>query len=347
MTRRWHRNFLVLAAIALAVLFAASCGGKGGGGNGEHPDKGGNRDEGGLQKVTLVLDWTPNTNHTGLYVARDKGYYAEEGLDVSIILPGEAGAEQMVASGNADFGVSYQEAVTLARSEQVPIVSIAAVIQHNTSGFAAPADIGLKSPHDLEGKKYGGGWNLAIEEAMLDTLMKSVGADPSKVNVVTTGSGDFFTSVERGDIDFAWIFYGWTGVEAELRGIPLDMLYLNEYAKELDYYTPVLIASEKTIDGQPELVKAFLRATARGYRFAIDQPEEAGALLADAEPDLDRELVIASQKWVSPKYKDDAPRWGEQKLDVWRDFAAWMNKYDILIKAFDPEAAFTNAFLPE
>jgi len=347
MTGRWHRNFIVPAAIALVVLLAASCGGNGGGGNGENSDKGGNRDKGGLHKVTLVLDWTPNTNHTGLYAARDKGYYEEEGLDVNIILPGEAGAEQMVASGNADFGVSYQEAVTLARSEQVPIVSIAAVIQHNTSGFAAPADIGLKTPHDLEGKKYGGGWNLAIEEAMLDTLMKSVGADSSKVGIVTTGSGDFFTSVKRGDIDFAWIFYGWTGVEAELRGERLDMLYLNEYAKELDYYTPVLIASEKTIGEQPELVKAFMRATARGYQFAIDHPEEAGALLADAEPDLDRELVIASQKWLSPRYKDDAPRWGEQKLDVWRDFAAWMNKYDILIKAFDPEAAFTNDFLPE
>lgn len=328
------------------LLFALVVTGCGGNGNGE---KGGDSpDPDQLTKVTVVLDWTPNTNHTGLYVARDKGYYAEEGLDVSIILPGEAGAEQMVATGNADFGVSYQEAVTLARSEQVPIVSLAAVIQHNTSGFAAPAERGLKSPRDLEGKKYGGGWNLAIEEAMLDTLMKNAGADPSRVNIVTTGGGDFFTSVERGDIDFAWIFYAWTGVEAELRNIDLDILYLNEYAKELDYYTPVLVASEKTIEERPELVKAFMRATDKGYQFAIDHPEEAGELLADAEPDLDRELVIASQKWLSPRYKDDAPRWGEQKLEVWRDFADWMNKYAILLDGdFDAEAAFTNDFLPE
>jgi ABC-type nitrate/sulfonate/bicarbonate transport system substrate-binding protein len=343
---RKARRLAAALAVLLAGAVAAGCAGAGGG-DGRTPAEGGKGDAGRLEKVTLVLDWTPNTNHTGLYVARAKGYYAEEGLDVRIILPGEAGAEQMVATGNADFGVSYQEAVTLARSEGVPIVSIAAVIQHNTSGFAAPASIGLKSPHDLEGKKYGGGWNLTIEEAMLDTLMRNAGADPSKVRIVTTGSADFFTSVERGDIDFAWIFYAWTGIEAELRGEPLDILYLNEYAKELDYYTPVLIASEKTIGERPELVRAFMRATAKGYAFAIDHPEEAGGLLADAEPDLDRELVIASQKWLSPRYRDDAPRWGEQKPDVWRDFANWLNRYDILIRDFDPEAAFTNDFLPE
>lgn len=339
---------LAALAAALAVAFAAGCGA---GESGEDGDRtkpeGGNGGNESPTNVTLVLDWTPNTNHTGLYVARDKGYYAEEGLNVNIILPGEAGAEQMVAAGNADFGVSYQEAVTLARSEGVPIVSIAAVIQHNTSGFAAPAAIGLKSPHDLEGKTYGGGWNLTIEEAMLDTLMRSVGADPSKVNIVTAGSADFFTSVERGDIDFAWIFYAWTGIEAELRGQKLDILYLNEYAKELDYYTPVLIAAESTIRENPGLVRAFMRATAKGYRFAIDHPEEAGNLLADAEPDLDRELVVASQKWLSPRYWDDAPRWGEQRPEVWRDFANWMNRYDILIRDFDPQAAFTNDFLPE
>lgn len=333
-TKQWRW----LAVLILFVVVVAGCGGNSGadGANADNP-----------VKVTVVLDWTPNTNHTGLYVARDLGYYAEEGLEVDIILPGEAGAEQMVAAGNADFGVSYQEAVTLARSEQVPIVSLAAVIQHNTSGFAAASDPGLKSPHDLENKRYGGGWNLTIEEAMLDTLMRNAGADSSKVSIVTTGGGDFFTSIARGDIDFAWIFYAWTGVEAELRGQHIDILYLNDYAKELDYYTPVLIASERTIADEPDMVKAFMRATSRGYGYAADNPQEAGELLAEAEPDLDRELVIASQKWLSPRYQDDAPRWGEQKLEVWRDFAEWMNKYDILLADFDPEAAFTNDFLPD
>jgi ABC-type nitrate/sulfonate/bicarbonate transport system substrate-binding protein len=92
-----------------------------------------------LRPVTLMLDWVPNTNHTGLFVADHEGYFAGEGLQVQIIQPGEVYAEQAVAGGAADFGVSFQEQVTLARGDDVPIVSIAAILQHNTSGFAAAA----------------------------------------------------------------------------------------------------------------------------------------------------------------------------------------------------------------
>ena len=337
------KYLIVLAAACL--LMAAVVAGCGNNGPAKGGESGGNGAGGDLQEVMLVLDWTPNTNHTGLYVARDKGYYEEEGLRVTIQMPGEAGADKMVAAGNAQFGVSYQEGVTLARIEGVPIVSIAAVIQHNTSGFAAPEAKGIKSPKDFEGKKYGG-WGSPIEQATLDLLMEKDHADASTVETISIGDADFFTAVKR-DIDFAWIFYAWTGVEAELRGEPIDMVYLTDYAKELDYYTPVLIANETLIAEQPELVEKFMRATAKGYQFAIDQPQEAGELLAAAEPDLDAELVIASQKWLSPRYQDDAARWGEQKLEVWRDYAEWMSRNELLSEAFDPEAAFTNAFLPE
>ncbi len=321
------------------VVLAAGCG------QNNATSSEGASQEGDWTEVTLVLDWTPNTNHTGLYVARDKGFYEEEGLKVSIQMPGEAGSDMMVATGNAQFGVSYQEGVTLARIEGVPIVSIAAVIQHNTSGFAAPADKGIKTPKDFEGKKYGG-WGSPIEQATLDLLMKKDQADASKVETISIGDADFFTAVKR-DIDFAWIYYAWTGVEAELRGDQIDMIYLTDYASELDYYTPVLIANEQLIAEQPELVEKFMKATAKGYQFAIDQPQEAGEVLAAAEPDLDKELVIASQKWLSPRYQDDAARWGEQKLEVWSNYAQWMSSNELLSKPFDPEAAFTNAFLPE
>src|SRR5665647_3025311 len=93
-----------------------------------------------LQKITVVLDWFPNTNHSGLYVAKDQGYYAEEGLDVNIIQPSEGGNPQLIAAGKGDFAISYQEEVTIARSQDIPVVAIAAVIQHNTSGFASPVN---------------------------------------------------------------------------------------------------------------------------------------------------------------------------------------------------------------
>ncbi|AXI09772.1 ABC transporter substrate-binding protein [Oceanobacillus zhaokaii] len=298
-----------------------------------------------LEKVTVVLDWTPNTNHTGLYVAADKGYFEEEGLDVDIIMPGEAGADQLVASGQAEFGVSYQESITEARIQDIPIVSIAAVIQHNTSGFASVKDKNITSPKDFEGKSYGG-WGAPVEKAVIDSIMKQDGADVNQVEVVNIGDSDFFTAMEQ-NIDFAWIYYGWTGIEAELRDEPINMVYLTDYSEKLDYYTPVLTANEKMIEENPETIKKFLNAVSKGYQLAIENPAEAADILIEAVPDLDPELVKASQEWLASKYQDDAERWGEQKLEVWENYSAWMYENELLETELDSEQAFTNEFLPE
>ncbi len=298
-----------------------------------------------LTDVTLVLNWSPNTNHTGLYAARDLGYYEEQGLNVDIILPGSSGPNAIVGSGQVPFGISFQEGVTDARLEGVPVVSIAAIMQHNTSVLASPVSKNIKSPKDFAGKKFGG-FGAAAEPAILEALMKADGgADAGKVDILNVGEADFFTAVER-DIDFSWIFYGWTGIEAELRGVELDSIYLTDYSKDLDYYTPVIISNEKTIKEQPELVKSFMAATAKGYQYSIENPEEAAKILLKAVPELDEELVIASQKWLSPRYQDDAPQWGIQKEEVWANYANWLKEYQLMDKEFDAAAAFTNEFLP-
>lgn len=336
------KKWTSLLIICVLMLVAAGCGNNGKPGSGEagEPNKPAE-----LRDVQVMLDWSANTNHTGLYAAKDLGYYEEEGLNVKIVQPGAGGSDALVASGKADFGVSYQESVTLARTQGVPLVSIAAVIQHNTSGFAAPVDRNIKKAADFEGKAYGG-WGSPVEEAVMKSIMEKDNADVSKVNIVNMGDADFFTAVKR-DIDFAWIFYAWTGIEAELRGQELDMIYVKDYAEELDYYTPVLVTSEKLIDDDPELVKAFMRATAKGYDYAIENPEEAAALLSKAVPELDKELVLASQKWISPRYQDDAPRWGEQKESVWKGYADWMYERKLLDEPLEAKSAFTNDFLPE
>lgn len=298
-----------------------------------------------LEKVTVVLDWTPNTNHTGLYVAKENGYFAEEGLDVDIIMPGEAGADQLVAAGKVEFGIGYQEGVTQARIQGVPLVSIAAIIQHNTSGFASPAAKNIRSPKDFEGKSYGG-WGSPVEKSVIESLMNQDGADVEKVSIVNIGDTDFFTAVQR-DVDFAWIFYGWAGIEAELRGEDINMVYLTDYSEKLDYYTPVLTTNEKMIADKPETVKAFVKAVSKGYQFAIDNHEEAANALLKAAPDLDEELVKKSQEWLASKYKDDARVWGEQKLSVWENYANWMFENGLLEKELEATSAFTNEFLPE
>ncbi|MDQ0160253.1 ABC transporter substrate-binding protein [Alkalibacillus salilacus] len=327
---------LFLLILLLGLLTACS--------DNENNESQENQDE--LTSVDVVLDWTPNTNHTGLYVAQAEGYFEEQGLDVNIILPGEASPEQMIASGEVDFGISFQENITEARVQDVPVVSIAAVIQHNTSGFAALEGSGITSPADFEGKIYGG-WGAPLEEVVISSLMQQEGADVDEVETVNIGDSDFFTAVERQDIDFGWIYYGWDGIEAELRGTDLNMIYLTDYSEKLDYYTPVLATSESIVNDQPDLAKSFIHAASEGYQFAIENPEEAANILIEAEPDLDKELVKASQEWLSPRYQDDASRWGQQELDTWENYAEWMQDHDLLDGEFTAEDAFTNEFLPE
>jgi ABC-type nitrate/sulfonate/bicarbonate transport system substrate-binding protein len=299
----------------------------------------------GLTKVTVVLDWVPNTNHTGLYVARDLGYYREAGLDVEIIQPSDGGASQLIAAGQGDFGISYQEEVTVARSQNLPVVAIAAVIQHNTSGFASPVSKNIKTPRDFEGKTYGG-WGSPAEEAIIKAVMDQEGADFSKVNMLNIGSSDFFTSIER-DVDFAMIYQGWAGIEAELRNVDLNFIKLRDKHPALDFYTPVIIASENQIKSNPQLVETFMQATARGYQYAIENPHQAAELFLKAVPELDPDLVIASQEYLAGEYQADSPRWGEMKSSVWKAYADFMFANQLIEQNIDVEKAFTNQFLPE
>lgn len=299
-----------------------------------------------MKKITVVLDWVPNTNHTGIYAAVANGYYAEEGLDVDIIQPTEGGSADLIAAGKGEFGISYQEQVTYARTADtpLPIVAIAAVIQHNTSGFASPVEKNIKTPSDFEGKKYGG-WGSPMEDALLKALMKKYGADFSKLEIVNIGASDFFTSVTR-DVDFSWIFYGWDGIAAELKNFKINFILLQDLDPLLDFYTPVIIASEKTVNENPELVKKFLRATAQGYEFAISNPDKAAEILTDKVPDLPKNIVVASQKYLVKQYIGDAKRWGEMKESVWSTFGNWMYENNLITRKLDAAKAFTNEFLP-
>lgn len=300
---------------------------------------------GGLSKVAVMLDWVPNTNHTGLYVALDQGFYRDNGLAVEIVQPGESGVEQIVAAGSIEFGVSYQEGVTFARAQGVPIVAVAAVIQHNSSGFASPKAKAITRPRDFEGKRYGG-FGSPIEKQVLEGVMRCDGADVNKVRFVDIGSSDFFVASQR-DIDFSWVFQGWTVVEAEMRGVPLNYIALRDWGGCIpDYYTPVLITSEKLIKDRPALVGQFVRATSLGYQFAIDNPSAAADMLVKRVPESNPTLVARSQTVLGSLYAEGAARWGEQKLAIWQGYADWLAERGLLEGTIDASRAFTNEFLP-
>lgn len=298
-----------------------------------------------LKKVSVILDWTPNSNHTGAYVAQKLGYYKEQGLDVEIIQPSEGGTAQLIAAGQGDFGFSYQEEVTIARTKGMPVKALAAVIQHNTSGFASPVEKEIKTPRDFEGRKYGG-WGSPAEDAMIKALMTQEQADFGKVEMINIGTADFFSSIRK-DIDFAWIFMGWTGIEAELKGIPLNFVFLKDYHDALDFYTPVIISSEETIRGNPELVQSFMKATVKGYHYCIEKPQDAGQILLESVPELNRDLVLESQEYLAKEYQADAPVWGQMSEIRWEKYADWMFDQGLIEQPLEPGQAFTNEFLPK
>jgi len=299
-----------------------------------------------LQDVTLMLDWVPNTNHTGIFVAEANGYFEDAGLNVTIIEPGEVYAEHAVAAEAADFGVSFQEQVTLARADEVPIVSIAAIIQHNSSGFASRAELGAHSPRDWEGHRYGS-FGSPFEQPTLQVLMNCDGGEFEALEVVDTGFSDPLALLDEAVTDLAWIFYGWQGIQAEYEGIDLQIVMMEDWFDCIpDYYTPIFIASETTIRERPQVVRAFLEAIERGYRFSIDNPDQAADILLEAVPELNEDLVHRSQSWLSPRYQADASRWGEQDLQVWQAYSAWMVENGILTESIHAEDAFTNKFLP-
>lgn len=295
-----------------------------------------------LQKITLLLDWTPNTNYAGIYSALEEGYFEEEGLTLEVIQsPGSV--LQMIATGQAQFGFSYQEEVTFARLEGLQVVSVAAVIQHNSSGFASLKEHNIVTAKDFEGKSYGG-WGSPVEEATIKALMEEQGADYKKVHVITTGEINPLLVLER-EADFAWIYYGWTGVEAELQGLDLNFIELRKQKAELDYYTPVMVTSESLIEKNPALAEKFMAATSKGYRLAIEDPERAARHLLAHAPELNPELAQASLHWLADKFQDDAPYWGHQELKTWETYSKWLYENNLVTEELAAEKAFTNHFV--
>ncbi|MGI6145132.1 MAG: ABC transporter substrate-binding protein [Peptococcia bacterium] len=327
---------LFLLLTFMLALFISACGSQ------ESQE---NNDATSLIKTRVMLDWTPNTNHTGLYVALEKGFYQEEGLDVEILEAGDVGPDQLVAVGEVDFGVTYQENVTHARAADIPLVSLAAVIQHNTSGFASLKNDNLLRPRDLQGKRYGG-WGSPAEHAIIEAIVTNDGGDPETIDFIDIGSTDFLSVIGK-QVDFYWIFQGWDGIRAEQQNVPLNVIMLRDYESALDYYTPVIVTNEDNIAQKPDLVRKFMAATSKGYQYCMENPEESAEILLEAVPELDAQLVKASQKWLASQYQADAPYWGWQDRKVWENYANWMLEKQLLNKEIEAEKAFTNEFLPD
>ncbi len=280
--------------------------------------------------VTFCLDWTPNTNHTGVYAAQALGYYDEAGLNVTIVQPPENGAVLMCAAGQAQFAVDAQDtmAASLDLDEPLEVTAVAAILQHNTSGILSRAGDGIDSPKGLENKTYST-WESPIEMAMLRYCMEQEDADFEKVRLIPNDITDEPAALAAHQTDAVWVFYGWSGVNADVEGIDCDYWNFSDISPELDYYTPVILANNAFLEGSPDVAKAFLDATRKGYEYAAENPREAADMLiaGDSTGSLkgSEELVYASQEWLSGQYTADADQWGVMDPARWDAFYGWLH----------------------
>ncbi|WP_228373268.1 ABC transporter substrate-binding protein [Demequina silvatica] len=297
--------------------------------------------------VTVVLDWTPNTNHSGLYLALERGWYEDAGLDVTVIEPGETSGLQLVAAGQATFAYSVAEGLLPARAAGADVVSVAAVIEENTSSLLALADDGITRPRDLEGKRYGS-YGSPLETAIISSLVECDGGDPTRVEHTPLVSDDFRIGLSEDQFDAAWVFDAWDTIRLkDVDGLDVSTLAFRDwFACIPNWYTPLLATSADIISENPATVRAFVETTAQGYAAAMSDPAAAAESLLAAAPELDPTLVRESATWLATRYAASPGAWGTQDSETWTRFAEWLADAEIL--AGDPriEEAWTNAFLP-
>lgn len=301
-----------------------------------------------LTKVSVVLDWTPNTNHTGLYVAEANGYYEQAGLDVEIVQPPEDGATPLVAGGGAEFGIDFQDslAANFASEAPLPVTAVAALIQHNTSGLISLAEEGIDTPAKLAGKSYAT-WNRPIELAIIEKVVTDAGGNFDDVELIPSTVTDVISALQTKTVNAIWVYYGWDGVATEQAGLATNYLNFADYAEELDYYSPVIVGNDAFMAENPAVTKAFLAATRQGYEAAIADPDAAAQTLVAAVPELDIELVTASQKWLAEQYKAEVAQWGYISPDRWNKFYQWLNDNDLVEQPIADDTGFSNDYLPE
>ena len=328
-----RKNIVLIFILCLAFIVTACAKEKG------------EKDEKDEENITVVLDWTPNTNHTGIYVALEKGYFKEMGLDVDIIQPPEDGATPLVASGKAQFGIDFQDyaAPAFAREDPLPVTAVATLIQHNTSGIISLKDNGINRPKAMSGKSYAT-WDLPVEKAIIKSVVEKDGGNFEEIEMLPSTVTDVVTALNT-DIDAVWIFYGWDGIATEIKGLETDYFAFKDIQPVLDYYSPILLANNQYIENNKEETEVFLEAVAKGYEYAVENPEDAADILIKLNPELNKELVQESQKWIASQYKAEVEQWGYIDQERWDGFYTWLFENNLIEKEIPKGYGFTNDYL--
>lgn len=297
-------------------------------------------------KVSLALDWYPNANHAGLYIAQEKGYFASEELAVNLYTPADPSTVlQTVGAGKDDFGISYQPDLLLARAEGIPVVAVAGLVQHPLNSVMALKASGIMRPRDLAGKKVGYP-GIPLNVPLLKTMVEKDGGDFSKIELVNIGF-DLVPAILSKRVDAVVGAY-WTheNILIEQQGQEVVILKMEEWGVP-DFYELVLVTNENTLKDRPQVVLKMLRAVLKGYKDASSNLDAAVETLVKASPEVDRALETRGIRLLAPAWTDKVPSFGWQSAERWKTFTDWMQAQGQLSKPVDPAKAFTNSYVEE
>ena len=297
-----------------------------------------------LTKVSVALDWFPWSNHSGFFISQERGYFADEGLEVNIFTPGDPSTVLLtVASGRDDFGISYQPELLIAREQDIPVVSIMALVQHPLNSVMAFKDSGIAEPRDLAGKKVGSP-GLPSDESLLDTMLRNQGLTLADVEMVNVGF-DLVPALISGQVDaVVGAYWVHESISATNLGFELNIMRMEDYGVP-DFYELVIVASEDTIANDPDLVQRFVRGVTRGYQDAMADPQDAVQLLKRLKPEVDLDIEIPGVDLLAPLWATDNGVFGWQEEGRWVDFAEWLVESGRLTSSDGATSAYDNSFV--
>jgi putative hydroxymethylpyrimidine transport system substrate-binding protein len=314
------RRAVALLAAVLVLAGAAGC-------------SGGGAEPGAPKGATLVLDFTPNAVHAGIYAALARGYYRDAGVDLHVQPPGEStDAPKLLAAGRAEFAILDIHDLGIARERGIDLVGVMPIVQRPLAAIIARGDGAVRRPRELEGHRVGV-TGLPSDEAVVDSEVEADGGDPAKVDEVTIGF-NAVSSLAAGKVDAATGFWNAEAIALRQQGVPVRTFKVDRFGAP-PYPELILTTSRKTLEEKPELVEAVVNATRRGYAFAERNPNAALDDLLAADPSLEREDQEAQLKALVPVLQ---PRpFGRGVLERW---ATWDLEHGLLEKPVDVEEAF-------
>ena len=315
------RRAVALLAAVLLLAGAAGCGG-------------GGAEPGVPRGATLVLDFTPNAVHSGIYAGQGEGYYRDAGIDLKVRQPGEStDAPKLLAAGRTDFAILDIHDLGIARERGLDLVGVMPIVQRPLAAVIARADRGIRGPRDLEGRTVGV-TGLPSDEAVVDSEVSADGGDPARVDEVTIGF-NAVSSLAAGRVDAATGFWNAEGVALRRQGVPVRIFKVDRYGAP-PYPELVLATSRRTLDRDPRMVDAVVSATRRGYAFTERNPRAALDDLLAADPALKRADQAAQLQSLLPDLHPAPfnPR-------VLREWATWDLEHGLLERPLDINAAFS------